>query len=950
MRKITSLFMLLLLFVGTAIAQPDVAGKTFTLNCARGYVYYNGTQLAGTSDASAASEFALVNYDSQTYLFDVTNSKFVCHTTDARAGTTGNASLESATDLSKIAKGFTFGETGIAAYPYYLEDSWGNWLNMDGSPKVYLNTWQDFEGGNGGNTYNVTIVNQSFDPTVAEQILANYDPLAAYKENVIANIAGLSSISTYAATVAAINNATTEAEVSTALESLNVAITLQSRSGRYIAVGTSTVQYVDADTEYNTYIELESKGDGSFYMKGFKAGTYMGDVQVSTTVPTTATATTSFYIQNYNGYTVARPTGYADSGWSAGYHYLHNGGGNYNCVGWSADGANTQHTITEVQLPTNVVNVTYHIIVNGNDVAQISDAAEVGSTPNLPATYDYTTFTYDVANITAATTTINATATFSDLPFEFSTDYATAKWYVLNGHASYNDRYVSTNGDNTVWQAGHSYEDAYQWAFIGNPVEGVKVINKAAGDTKCLQATDPATMGTTDKYWVLKKQTTTTWQSGTKGFGLYDASKTYLNTQGSTLKYWSQFDQGSTYWASEVPNTPYYDDFAAMVSPFVTAAQSHAGELFQLAASGSALEDFGTRLNTATTNAQSNIDMTETEYNEGVAAFKAALVMPADGYYRIKNVSTGNYIRNAAAGSGNVKADLTSITTAVADAASVIKISTREDQQYFGSNGKEFSWCYTSSYPATNEDAGKYVHYAVTVPGQTAMAFVLGNGEGTYEGYTGASYYAPNSENVIVGSSSTAAAAQWIFEAAEEIILPMTENNGKYYATTYLPFAVRFDANTAIPYTVFVNSTEAIYTSIDSYEVPAETGVLLISDGATNGAVAEIIASAEAVTGNELRGHFFASNVENALVLNIVNGNIGFYSLSATGTLAANRAYIDKGTNNEIQAMQLVAGNATGIQNVTTKTGENKVFDLQGRRVQNAQKGLYIVNGKKVIL
>ncbi|MBQ9355826.1 MAG: hypothetical protein IJT98_00825 [Prevotella sp.] len=42
---------------------------------------------------------------------------------------------------------------------------------------------------------------------------------------------------------------------------------------------------------------------------------------------------------------------------------------------------------------------------------------------------------------------------------------------------------------------------------------------------------------------------------------------------------------------------------------------------------------------------------------------------------------------------------------------------------------------------------------------------------------------------------------------------------------------------------------------------------------------------------------------------------------------------------------------ATGIQTVATANTDNTVvYDLQGRRVQNAQSGLYIVNGRKVVI
>ena len=42
----------------------------------------------------------------------------------------------------------------------------------------------------------------------------------------------------------------------------------------------------------------------------------------------------------------------------------------------------------------------------------------------------------------------------------------------------------------------------------------------------------------------------------------------------------------------------------------------------------------------------------------------------------------------------------------------------------------------------------------------------------------------------------------------------------------------------------------------------------------------------------------------------------------------------------------------TGIEQITTSTtdGAKVIYDLQGRRVQAPSKGLYIVNGKKMII
>jgi hypothetical protein len=47
-----------------------------------------------------------------------------------------------------------------------------------------------------------------------------------------------------------------------------------------------------------------------------------------------------------------------------------------------------------------------------------------------------------------------------------------------------------------------------------------------------------------------------------------------------------------------------------------------------------------------------------------------------------------------------------------------------------------------------------------------------------------------------------------------------------------------------------------------------------------------------------------------------------------------------------------IAGDVSGISSVLTDGGTrtNALYDLQGRRVQNPTKGLYIRNGRKVLM
>ena len=151
----------------------NLNSTTFTMQCARGYVYWDGSTMIG--HASNKTKFAIVTYNDETYLYDATNNAFVCHSTLGWTNSNGNPALESNSDLSKAVKNISFGSTGIAAYPNYVaEGVYNTWLNMDGNPKVYFNTWRNFENGNGGNTYKIEIVDTDFDPTDALEVLEDF--------------------------------------------------------------------------------------------------------------------------------------------------------------------------------------------------------------------------------------------------------------------------------------------------------------------------------------------------------------------------------------------------------------------------------------------------------------------------------------------------------------------------------------------------------------------------------------------------------------------------------------------------------------------------------------------------------------------------------------------------------------------------------------------------------
>ena len=105
-------------------------------------------------------------------------------------------------------------------------------------------------------------------------------------------------------------------------------------------------------------------------------------------------------------------------------------------------------------------------------------------------------------------------------------------------------------------------------------------------------------------------------------------------------------------------------------------------------------------------------------------------------------------------------------------------------------------------------------------------------------------------------------------------------------------------------------------------------------------------------SGNSLVGTMTnITNPGNAYVLNYKAAKgAGFYKLSASGTIGANKAYLVSGAG----APEFFSfdGNTTSINEVRGKMEDvsGEYYDLQGRRVSQPTKGLYIVNGKKVVI
>lgn len=145
--------------------------------------------------------------------------------------------------------------------------------------------------------------------------------------------------------------------------------------------------------------------------------------------------------------------------------------------------------------------------------------------------------------------------------------------------------------------------------------------------------------------------------------------------------------------------------------------------------------------------------------------------------------------------------------------------------------------------------------------------------------------------------------------------------------------------------------------------VPAGTGVLLNATAGDH--EIPVISSADAIEGNLLKAsadEMIAASKEGAYHYVLANGTsgLGFYNLAVAKNIGAGKAYLettealateDGGKGSRVDWIIDGEGEVTAIKSLGSEdTVTNGYLDLQGRRVIAPQKGLYIVNGKKVII
>lgn len=344
------------------------------------------------------------------------------------------------------------------------------------------------------------------------------------------------------------------------------------------------------------------------------------------------------------------------------------------------------------------------------------------------------------------------------------------------------------------------------------------------------------------------------------------------------------------------------------------------------------------------------------------------IILPEEGkFYRIKNNGGTDYLSGNEAETGRVQ-----FVAGIDELASSI---------FYLEEGKLLSYV-TGYYLTAKIPSGKqanFLCYTNTVNECTDITFkkspVLGKLCIGFDNDSRGLYSAGVGESDAASANNTDDKYRFTVEEVTWLPIPMNASAG--WSTLYSPVALRNNYAGTQRVEAYVGEIEENsfkMTRVDEDGIiPANTPVVLKYlanyDEAKGAVYLEIVNSEKVYEGNNnLKGTYADTYItDDAYVLSYANvaaegepeqKKIGFFM--ATKNQVGNTAFLNNGFKaylpaNGSNARSLVFNfgddTETAIESIEGENGNVKaeIFDLAGRRVQNAQKGVFIVNGKVVI-
>ena len=534
-------------------------------------------------------------------------------------------------------------------------------------------------------------------------------------------------------------------------------------------------------------------------------------------------------------------------------------------------------------------------------------------------------------------------------------------WYTMkNGHGNYiSNQHVDDNG-NLKWNSKEytNNDRRAHWCIVGNETDGYLFYNKEVGASKALVTTGDEAAARTNFTEVAA------------------ATKFYL-AESKKAGYWCvRIDKdGNNYWNARDGYVALWNSTDA-VNGWGGSGKGDDGSaiMFEIAIDPDDLTELTyvltDELGTTYTGTYKGVAGVSDPVLEGVAAytlsdkkwngntFTATITFP----FPVSSATVTNATMICSFANSNFKWYATGSS-----------IKTCKDTPATNSNVLAHMWAF---YPSFSNNA-----FVFTIKNLFTNTYVYStseennHGEGAVTLSETASEFTVDANNRLKLSTGKYLSCNSTTTAGEQFIGTWDGHNGTNnsfpavsytvtvdasgYASLYSPVAVTLPENVTVYAVTFVMSSKAALTSMS--DLPANQGAIVAAEEGTY-----TFTAGEATsdwTANLLKGTSVNTYVEgDAYVLSNKNG-IGLYKADLNKNAAgetgkthflnnAGKAYLPaSAVTGNARFISFDFGTETAIDELKGENGNVKtvIYDLAGRRVQGAQKGIFIVNGKKVI-
>ena len=764
-------------------------------------------------------------------------------------------------------------------------------------------------------------------------------------------------------------------------------------TGNYLNLGTSQITATATKLYADAIMEVEYAGNAKYYLKGVKSGYYAGNPNSGSANPGTVSAkenATPLYIGNYansadNVVYFAR-TKQSNNNPEA-IHYNSDYQSQGNVVAWSYDAGASQWNITAISDDDyndllNVCNVSYKVLIaaSGEVKASQIQTEVIGSTfTTVPSgiAKDFASYTfYSDASCTSPLTTVPnvaettvyaLAATAGDAPFVASDNYSTATWYNLKLNDTY-PSYADATPNVTLPSNPSSTENNVEWAFVGNPYDGYQIINKAAGDGKVLGAASAASdentgANTYATFATASTQTHERWfpkssTYATNGFYLFDEENYALNKRSNdNLAFWTEgYDAGSTFVASAVTDNS--AELAGIVNGME--AKSFGSNYGEYRLTG----DYASHESQM---AESILPALETYSFKNLLVARAldaakSLNIPQAGdFLRIKASATNKSAYTVSDDiyltSSNTQSDVNNST--YKDNRVGFKLGAASDNTtIFYYDAESHLTGFANGFQPTNNSN----QMKIGGVGATATIVTFESIEDTenkafrVEFNNGQrSLYTQRYDGVYftdaAGGNATDSHYRYFLEKVTVLPITMNSVDNKYYGTINLPVAVTIPEGVYAYKAAVAGDVMTLTKVVENGVLAANTPVVLYSASE----VTSLAISAEAGTGADddaFRGTTAAITAPAGTnyVLNYSSTEgVGFYKYTGS-VIPGFKAYFNVPSGSPVKGFSFSMEDVeTAIRAIESENNDLEIYDIAGRRVPQAQKGLYIVNGKKVM-